>query len=262
MLTLLALLASQAMAIPCAAHVEGDLLALADPLAFAPRTADLTPESAGPVQGIACLLEEQPNLRLQIEVHTDARGSESYNLRVSQERAEALRSALVDKGVAADRLTAVGRGESMPVEHGDWATSQAMSRRIELWTDPAARPPAPEIAPPPEPEPLPVVVTDTETSMSIGVLGSMRFGLCDVLAGLPQLYTDPAGATNCGFEGSAWICRFGESTATLAGRVQACVGGERDGDELYVTLPHGRLSVVPNRGTSPGVSVMRYEPQD
>ena len=258
MLTLLALLVSQAMAIPCAAQVDGDQLALADPLAFAPRTAELTPESAGPVQGIACLLGEQPDLRVQIEVHTDARGSGSYNLRVSQERAEAIRTALVAKGVAPERVTAVGRGESMPVEHEDWATSQAMSRRIELWTDPSVRPPAPVIEPLPEPEP--VAVERTDNSVSIGVLGTASFGLCEMFAGFPDLYMDPAGATNCGFEGSAWVCRFGEPPATLAGRVQACIGGERDGDELYATLPHGRVSVTANRGTGPGVSRLRYEP--
>jgi hypothetical protein len=259
MLTLLVLLAGQALAVPCAAHVEGSQVLLADPIAFVPRSAELTPESAGPVQGIACLLEEQPALVVQIEVHTDARGSEVYNLRVSQDRADALRAALLDRGVAAERLIAVGRGESMPVEHEDWATSQALSSRIELWIDPAARPPAPALEPPPEPEPIPLAFTHTDNSMSIGVLGSASFGLCEMFGGFPDLYMDPAGATSCGFEGSTWVCRFGEPPATLAGRVQACIGGERDGDELYATLPHGRVSVTANRGTNPGASMLRYE---
>ncbi len=250
MLTLLALFtlhASQALAIPCAAHVEGDQVLLADPIAFTPRTADLTSESAGPVQGVACLLEEQPALTVQIEVHTDARGSETYNLRASQERADALRAALLDRGVAADRLTAVGRGESMPVEHEDWAQSQALSRRIELWIDPGARPPAPVIEPLPEPEPIPVAPRPTAPS------------LCSTLTGPPGGMPELPGARHCHPTGAGWACAFAEPTATLAGRVQACVGGQRDGEELYAPWRAGTLAVLKDTDT-PGWSVVSYTP--
>jgi len=249
MLTLLALLSTQAMAIPCAAHVEGEQILLADPIAFTPRTAELTPESTGPVQGIACLLDEQPELTVQIEVHTDARGSGAYNLRASQERAETLRTALLDKGITAERITAVGRGETIPVEHEDWAQSQALSRRIELWTDPGGRPEAPVIEPPAPQEPMdePVIVPRPPP------------GFCDILASSTSATPSLPGAASCQAVGSGWLCRFGEPSATLAGRVQGCIGGARDGDELYVTRGAGRLSVTPDREGASG-SLLRYEP--
>jgi len=247
MLTLLVLLVSQAMAIPCAAHVEVDQLLLADPIAFTPRTADLTPESAGPVQGIACLLDEQPELTMQIEVHTDARGSGAYNLRVSQERAEALRTALLDKGITAERITAVGRGETMPVEHEDWAQSQALSRRIELWTDPGTRPAPPVIEPPAEVDPIPVEPRPAPPS------------LCAVLGGQIVSLPELPGSSGCEPRGTGWACHFAEPAATVAGRVQACVGGARDGDELYADWKAGTLTVQRDP-VVPGRSVVSYMP--
>lgn len=244
---LLALLVSQAVAIPCAAHVEGEQVSLADPLSFQPRTAELTPESAGPVQGIACLLDEQPALTVQIEVHTDARGSEAYNLNISQQRADAIASALLAKGIAPGRVRAVGRGESMPVAHEDWAQSQALSRRIELWTDPSARPPAPVIEQPAKPEPIPVEPRPGSPS------------LCDALGGNPSTMPELPGASSCQPIGTGWTCTFAETTATLAGRVQACVGGQRDGEELYTPWGAGTLTVLRDPGNQ-GWSVVSYTP--
>ncbi len=247
MLALLALLVTQVHAIPCAAHVEGQQLVLADPVAFEPRTATLTEDSTGPVQGIACLLGEQPELVVQIEVHTDARGSGAYNLRISQERADALRQALEERGIAAERLTAVGRGESMPVEHEDWATSQAMSRRIELWTDPASRPEPPVIEPPPEPEPVPVVPV------------APALTLCASLDKATTTTAALVGASSCGATATGWRCVYTEPASTLSGRVQACTGGTRDGDELFAPWRGGTLSVRddPER---PGTSLVGFSP--
>jgi hypothetical protein len=245
MLTLLALLAPQALAVPCAAHVEGQRVLLAEPIAFQARGAELAPESAGPVRGIACLLGEQPELVLQVEVHTDARGSERYNLNISQHRADAIVVALLAEGVAAERLTGLGRGESMPVEHEDWATSQALSRRVELWLDPAARPPAPVLAPPPEP--VPAAPTPQPPS------------LCDALAGWTGEAPQLPGASACEPSTTGWACFYSEGPATLSPRVQACVGGDRDGDELYTDWRGGTLSVRfdPDRS---GRTVVSYIP--
>ena len=85
-------------------------------------------------------LMENPDVSVLIEGHTDARGRESYNQRLSERRAAAVKDYLVGKGIAADRLEAVGRGENDPVapnmdeDGNDHPDGRAMNRRVELIT--------------------------------------------------------------------------------------------------------------------------------
>jgi len=82
-------------------------------IAFTARSAEPLPEvDLGP---LVCALEADPRLTLAIGVHSDSLGSESYNLRLSQDRADALRGALVAAGIAPERITAWGYGESQPI---------------------------------------------------------------------------------------------------------------------------------------------------
>jgi len=84
------------------------------------------------------ILQDNPDRTVLIEGHTDSIGSESYNQSLSEERAAAVRAYLVDKGVEADRLEAVGRGENDPVapntndDGTDNSEGRAMNRRAEL----------------------------------------------------------------------------------------------------------------------------------
>ncbi len=59
-------------------------------------------------------LREHPDVSLEVEGHTDSRGSERYNAELSERRAQALRAWLIEQGIAEGRLTAVGKGESAP----------------------------------------------------------------------------------------------------------------------------------------------------
>ncbi|MEM5517402.1 OmpA family protein [Henriciella sp. AS95] len=69
---------------------------------------------------------------IEIGVHTDARGADSYNLRLSQERADAVKQYLVDNGVTESKLTAVGYGESRPLDYAQTSEAYARNRRIEF----------------------------------------------------------------------------------------------------------------------------------
>jgi outer membrane protein OmpA-like peptidoglycan-associated protein len=60
------------------------------------------------------LLEENPNVTIELSAHTDSKGSDLYNERLSQRRAESVVNYLIDHGIAADRLTPKGYGESRP----------------------------------------------------------------------------------------------------------------------------------------------------
>lgn len=69
---------------------------------------------------------------IEIGSHTDARGAESYNERLSQARANAIRDYLIEAGVAADRLSAVGYGETQPIDPEQSTQAYARNRRTEF----------------------------------------------------------------------------------------------------------------------------------
>ena len=76
--------------------------------------ATLRPESATALDELVNLLNENPNITIELSAHTDSRGSDLYNERLSQQRAESVVNYLIQHGIAADRLTPKGYGESKP----------------------------------------------------------------------------------------------------------------------------------------------------
>ena len=81
---------------------------------YAFDSAELTPESTTALDSLTALLEENPNVTIELSAHCDYRGQDDYNLRLSQRRAESVVRYLIDHGIAADRLTPKGYGESRP----------------------------------------------------------------------------------------------------------------------------------------------------
>lgn len=85
------------------------------------------------IEGVAETLIAHPELTLvEVEGHTDVRGDDDYNLRLSQERVESVVDALVERGVARNRLRARGYGESRPVEQGETEAAHQANRRVEF----------------------------------------------------------------------------------------------------------------------------------
>ncbi|MBQ9215506.1 MAG: OmpA family protein [Prevotella sp.] len=76
--------------------------------------ATLRPESATALDKLVQTLNENPNVTIELSAHTDCRGSDQYNERLSQRRAESVVNYLIAHGIAADRLTPKGYGESRP----------------------------------------------------------------------------------------------------------------------------------------------------
>lgn len=76
--------------------------------------ADITPDSSEALDRLAKLLTDNPHITIELAAHTDLRGSDTYNLQLSQRRAESVVAYLKKSGIAADRLTAKGYGESAP----------------------------------------------------------------------------------------------------------------------------------------------------
>ena len=72
------------------------------------------PESAKALDSLVMMLNENPNITIELSSHTDSRGSDEYNKNLSQRRAESCVNYLIAHGIAADRLTPVGYGEERP----------------------------------------------------------------------------------------------------------------------------------------------------
>ena len=93
----------------------------------------LKPESAPVIQAIARGLETNPNLKLQIEGHTDSVGDAAHNLDLSKRRAEAVKAVLVAQfKVEAARLSTAGRGAGKPIDSNDTPQGRSQNRRVEF----------------------------------------------------------------------------------------------------------------------------------
>jgi OOP family OmpA-OmpF porin len=78
------------------------------------------------------LLQRLPDLAVRIEGHTDSSGPAEYNRYLSEQRAESVMRYLEQGGISADRLTAVGHGESQPIATNQSPKGRARNRRVEL----------------------------------------------------------------------------------------------------------------------------------
>ena len=105
---------------------------------FAFNAEAVQPEFLAVLNETVRILTENPDVSVLIEGHTDAVGSEPFNLRLSHSRAEAVRNYLVQQGIAAERLRVVGRGEADPLASNakddgtDNPEGRAINRRVEL----------------------------------------------------------------------------------------------------------------------------------
>ena len=99
---------------------------------FESGSARLSGSSDAELGQIKAALDATPGLRIRIEGHTDASGGASTNLRLSQQRADAVRAWLTGRGIAAGRLEARGFGEDNPVASNDTASGREQNRRVEI----------------------------------------------------------------------------------------------------------------------------------
>lgn len=87
---------------------------LIDNIFYAFDKATLLPESKNALDSLVMMLNENPNITIELAAHTDYRGAEAYNKTLSQKRAESVVKYLINHGIAPDRLTPVGYGEEKP----------------------------------------------------------------------------------------------------------------------------------------------------
>ena len=94
--------------------------------------ANVKQESYGDIKNLADFMNQYPQTTTTVEGHTDAKGSDAYNQKLSERRANAVREVLVNQyGVSGERVNAVGYGESRPVADNASDAGRAINRRVE-----------------------------------------------------------------------------------------------------------------------------------
>jgi outer membrane protein OmpA-like peptidoglycan-associated protein len=107
--------------------------ALSNALLFDFDSAELKPEIFPVLDYTKEAFDAYPNMKVQVDGHTDSSGPEAYNQKLSERRAEAVMKYLVDSvGINPNRLTAVGYGESRPAYANDTEERKAKNRRVEF----------------------------------------------------------------------------------------------------------------------------------
>jgi outer membrane protein OmpA-like peptidoglycan-associated protein len=111
---------------------HGWILTLGSDVLFDPDEAKLKPEGRRAIAKVARFMREQPERKIVIEGFTDDRGSARFNERLSEERAQAVRDALVSEGVEPQRIVARGLGPAYPVAGNKDSRGRSLNRRVEI----------------------------------------------------------------------------------------------------------------------------------
>lgn len=121
---------------------EGNDLRLLLPghMTFSSGSASLSPAARALLERVAAVLAEYQRTQVVVEGHSDARGPRAYNQTLSEQRALAVARYLGARGVAAERLVAVGYGPSRPLAGNDSEAGRRENRRVELLVRPVVAP--------------------------------------------------------------------------------------------------------------------------
>ncbi|MFP3982865.1 MAG: OmpA family protein [Desulfurivibrionaceae bacterium] len=113
---------------------EGDLLAvsLKGDVTFDHDSAKVRPDLYNEIDRISNVLLQYPQTVIRVEGHTDSTGSESYNMDLSQRRAQAVKDLIVQRNVQENRIETAAFGESMPVASNDTEAGRRINRRVEI----------------------------------------------------------------------------------------------------------------------------------
>jgi outer membrane protein OmpA-like peptidoglycan-associated protein len=124
-------LAAQLENMQAAQTPRGIVLTLDDVL-FDTGKAQLKSGATRSIEQIAAFLKDNPDRRVQIEGFTDSQGADEYNLELSQSRADAVAMAIIQRGIDAQRVRALGYGEGYPVASNSSEGSRQLNRRVEI----------------------------------------------------------------------------------------------------------------------------------
>jgi len=112
--------------------VTDNMIALKEKVFFETAKSKILPQSFEMLNEVADVLVRNTDMSVRIEGHTDSRGSDKYNKRLSQDRANSVQKYLIGQAVPASRMTAKGLGEEQPIESNDSEEGRAKNRRVEF----------------------------------------------------------------------------------------------------------------------------------
>lgn len=117
---------------------QGDNIVLNMPssVTFGFDSSELTSDARMALNDASAVMREYPETRITVAGHTDSSGAEDYNQRLSERRAQAVGNYLAQGGVARQRISMVGYGESQPVASNDSEQDRAQNRRVEITLTP------------------------------------------------------------------------------------------------------------------------------
>ncbi|WP_262691703.1 OmpA family protein [Kordiimonas aestuarii] len=117
---------------------DGDNIILNMPgnITFDTDSTTVKPDFMEVLHSVSLVLDEYEKTYVDVMGHTDSTGSDSYNMQLSQGRAQAVASVLTQKGVEPVRLVVRGYGEQYPIASNDTATGRAQNRRVEIALSP------------------------------------------------------------------------------------------------------------------------------
>lgn len=119
---------------PVEAAPASEVITLSDAgnVLFAFDKSDLTPAARSQLDGLMAKLQNADVVSIKVVGHTDSKGSDAYNQALSERRASSVAAYLLSQGLAPNKLTSEGKGESQPVADNETEEGRAKNRRVEL----------------------------------------------------------------------------------------------------------------------------------
>lgn len=114
------------------AKIEGDQIKLNEKVFFKTAKADILPQSFPLLDDVVQILRDKPSIAIRIEGHTDSRGNDNYNKKLSDARAASVRMYFIERGIDSSRLESVGYGEERPIDDNSTEAGRATNRRVEI----------------------------------------------------------------------------------------------------------------------------------
>jgi outer membrane protein OmpA-like peptidoglycan-associated protein len=117
---------------PPKVKIERGMIVILDKIFFDTGKATIKPQSFNLLDQVALTIKAHPEFKIRVEGHTDSQGKQDANIKLSQERAESVRTYLIKKNIEPDRLQSVGYGPATPIADNKTKAGREANRRVEF----------------------------------------------------------------------------------------------------------------------------------